>query len=746
MTSPNSKSSKPPKAPSKFVPFSLRDSRRLEIAYSFSSQPTVHVNEDYLFEVNIKDREIKPLYWTGPVYEVRRGTWFIQDGSSLSPCEESLAEQIEKGYEELKPWEKIELEEEIEPPPTAQASQFPPIFGGINPTLSFSMGTAVTKRKRAVPTQELVYTVDDGKTTKKHVLYIGPDVGWVRTDDVYGKITSSVIHTLTYGSIRGGTKVVRGYRTKKMRAISKDKPKEAQGQGDQVDLEMDNNTKENTGLEKETNEKKASDDQAERAGLSELSIKDENLEEQMQEEDYEIAEGENQDRKIRHLVLCVHGIGQKLGERLETVNFVHNVNMLRRNVKQTFSISEELKLLAAEENSSSSEKILDSHVQVLPVIWRSAIEFGKAKDEEDEEGESDLSALGMGGRTTPSLADITIEGVAPVRSIISDVLLDILLYYQPVYREQMLRALACELNRIYHLFKEQNPDFKGRVSIFGHSLGSALSFDLLSEQKQQQPSKSFWQRGILGDNDDGGDGLQLDFEVADFFAIGSPIGLFQLLRGKSIASRTVGKNSNASMQNSQGGNDKVSRPLCSRIFNIFHPYDPVAYRLEPIVSRRMASIKPFVVPCSTKGGIAQQITGVGQKLSAGATQLWTGLRSSITNGLIVKTLGYSDLQQKADSPSSSEGQTATPLPNESKEPKSDINQVTQADVLREIEEKIKPLNQIGRLDFALQGGAFDNVIVGAIASHLTYWSEPDLAHFMITQMYCGVVADKQEGK
>jgi len=28
-------------------------------------------------------------------------------------------------------------------------------------------------------------------------------------------------------------------------------------------------------------------------------------------------------RQIDHLILCVHGIGQKLGERVEGVNFVH---------------------------------------------------------------------------------------------------------------------------------------------------------------------------------------------------------------------------------------------------------------------------------------------------------------------------------------------------------------------------------------------------------------------------------------
>jgi hypothetical protein len=39
------------------------------------------------------------------------------------------------------------------------------------------------------------------------------------------------------------------------------------------------------------------------------------------------------------------------------------------------------------------------------------------------------------------------------------------------------------VNRIYTLYKERNPGFKGKVSIFGHSLGSLLALDILSHQK-----------------------------------------------------------------------------------------------------------------------------------------------------------------------------------------------------------------------------------------------------------------------
>lgn len=42
----------------------------------------VPVNEDFLFDVDIERRELAPAYWLGPVYDVRRGTWFFQGQKS----------------------------------------------------------------------------------------------------------------------------------------------------------------------------------------------------------------------------------------------------------------------------------------------------------------------------------------------------------------------------------------------------------------------------------------------------------------------------------------------------------------------------------------------------------------------------------------------------------------------------------------------------------------------------------------
>lgn len=43
----------------------------------------VPVNEDFLFDVDVTRRELAPAYWLGPVYEVRRGTWFYQGKARL---------------------------------------------------------------------------------------------------------------------------------------------------------------------------------------------------------------------------------------------------------------------------------------------------------------------------------------------------------------------------------------------------------------------------------------------------------------------------------------------------------------------------------------------------------------------------------------------------------------------------------------------------------------------------------------
>lgn len=95
--------------PTNWEPFADEDSRELEAAYQQSMaaradarsedrSPLVAVQEDQLFEVDIRARLLRPVYWRGNAYEVRRALWFQLVGNKYEPCEENLARQIEDGY------------------------------------------------------------------------------------------------------------------------------------------------------------------------------------------------------------------------------------------------------------------------------------------------------------------------------------------------------------------------------------------------------------------------------------------------------------------------------------------------------------------------------------------------------------------------------------------------------------------------------------------------------------------------
>ncbi|KAM8760385.1 membrane-associated phosphatidylinositol transfer protein 2-like isoform 8-T10 [Acanthopagrus schlegelii] len=79
---------------------------------------------------------------------------------------------------------------------------------------------------------------------------------------------------------------------------------------------------------------------------------------------------------------------------------------------------------------------------------------------------------------------------------------------------------------------------------------------------------------------DGGSLGKFDFEVSDFFLFGSPLGLVLALRKTVIPMLDVAQ----------------LRPACQQVYNLFHPADPSASRLEPLLERKFHLLPPFSVP------------------------------------------------------------------------------------------------------------------------------------------------------
>ncbi|KAK9475704.1 DDHD domain-containing protein [Lipomyces japonicus] len=288
-----------------------------------------------------------------------------------------------------------------------------------------------------------------------------------------------------------------------------------------------------------------------------------------------INQGQWADKEIEHLILVVHGIGQKLSERVETFDFTYAINNFR--------------VLISEQHLSLG--ISKAPPAVLPVNWRRKINF-----EEDEitsesgNANGDSSARPSSHRAF-SLNDITPPTIPAVRHIISDVLLDIP-YYMSKHRPRVLQAVVKEANRIYRLWIRNNPEWKGKISIIGHSLGSVIAADILSRQPTIAPS-------IYSQTDDVN--AVLEFTIRNFFLAGSPVGFFMLLnkanliprlllqgRVKTITSQMpqLGTESgyDQAIVDSEVGFENAGMYGCfatENLFNVIHTSDPIAYRINP---------------------------------------------------------------------------------------------------------------------------------------------------------------------
>ncbi|XP_077164364.1 membrane-associated phosphatidylinositol transfer protein 2 isoform X5 [Paroedura picta] len=79
---------------------------------------------------------------------------------------------------------------------------------------------------------------------------------------------------------------------------------------------------------------------------------------------------------------------------------------------------------------------------------------------------------------------------------------------------------------------------------------------------------------------DGGNLGKFEFEITDFFLFGSPLGLVLALRKTVIPTLDIFQ----------------LRPACQQVYNLFHPADPSASRLEPLLEKKFHILPPFNIP------------------------------------------------------------------------------------------------------------------------------------------------------
>lgn len=106
----------------------------------------------------------------------------------------------------------------------------------------------------------------------------------------------------------------------------------------------------------------------------------------------------------------------------------------------------------------------------------------------------------------------------------------------------------------------------------------------------------------------------------------------------------------------------VSSPKVGQLFNVFHPSDPISYRLEPLISPAMKQLKPQVLPYTKKGifgNVAPQgLTGIGARVGQSVSGLWSSVSAGIASNILNRSLGITseEMARMTANPTSSEQQ------------------------------------------------------------------------------------------
>ncbi|XP_023086623.1 phospholipase DDHD1 isoform X3 [Piliocolobus tephrosceles] len=487
---------------------------------------------------------------------------------------------------------------------------------------------------------------------------------------------------------------------------------------------------------------------------------------------------EDKPSQTTHIVFVVHGIGQKMDQG----RIIKNTAMMREAARKI------------EERHFSNHA---THVEFLPVEWR--------------------SKLTLDGDTVDS---ITPDKVRGLRDMLNSSAMDIMYYTSPLYRDELVKGLQQELNRLYSLFCSRNPDFEekgGKVSIVSHSLGCVITYDIMTgwnpvrlyeqllQKEEELPDErwmSYEERHLLDELyitkrrlkeiEERLHGLKassmtqtpaLKFKVENFFCMGSPLAVFLALRGIRPGNT--------------GSQDHIlPREICNRLLNIFHPTDPVAYRLEPLILKHYSNISPVQIhwyntsnplpyehmkpsflnpakestsvsenegistipspvtsPVLSRRHYGESITNIGKASILGAASIGKGLggmlfsrfgRSSTTPSSETSKDSMEDEKKPVVSPSATTVATQT-LPHSSsgfldsayfrlQESFFNLPQLLfPENVMQNKDNALVELDH--RIDFELREGLVESRYWSAVTSHTAYWSSLDVALFLLTFMY-----------
>ncbi|KAG0214291.1 Phospholipase ddhd1 [Mortierella sp. GBA30] len=280
------------------------------------------------------------------------------------------------------------------------------------------------------------------------------------------------------------------------------------------------------------------------------------------------------DQHSHHVIFVVHGMGRQLEE---FGNYERNVGHLVENTKTVLQ---------------SQFHDLKTNVHIIPIEWHA-----KLHSMVDER-----------------MALASLRTVPKVRLVMNDYFADILYYFNNHFGSEIVRMIVEELNEAYETFLAKHPDFTGKISVYALSLGGVAMFDILTclddddddddidadeiKAKEKQKDRQNASSKSKGNGESEGVDDQepskkrprirkqdqskfravvpkLKFRPDYLFTVGSPVGAVMVMR-------------NLNWETFHPPDDIIHH-------NLFHPFDPLGYRIEPLIDPVFAGIPAMTI-------------------------------------------------------------------------------------------------------------------------------------------------------
>ena len=472
--------------------------------------------------------------------------------------------------------------------------------------------------------------------------------------------------------------------------------------------------------------------------------------------DYTV-EGEEEELALgncKHLSFVIHGIGEAMWKKSDGTipTLVESVESMRSSTNKKLYTAWKTECQRCEKKKLAIPPP-PNRIEFIPVEW-----FDKIHCESS--------------RLKNNLLSTTLGTIPKLRSIANDVIFDVLMYLTPEFCEEVLTCVTDQIIDCYKAFHTIHADFivDGTVSLIGHSLGSVITWDILSLlgdklDNTQVPMTGTMSNPIVIDDDSvevkkdstvevkgyklphaagseqsadvyrayagGGDAnadavknsgtwgpatvnkisKTLPFVPKFTFLLGSPLGLFLTLRGaKPVFNQLrLSEENEKDTSNHADASVEPSSPFSLpsvAVYNVFHPSDPVAYRIEPTLLPEDFEDRYLPKPCFvTSQGKGVRLHVKAQEIGDNILKTFTGIFERVP-----------DTIPSVESDLSTFSTAARPIKSRGSGRRNF---------------KFALGGTSDRVDYQLQQGVIENEYLSAVSAHSSYWTNEDLQDFLI---------------